>query len=77
MKSTFMHAYSHSIINTSVARLPYVIANPVDISTYMEKTYEKMLQPRAVKMAPPYLVFIVQNTTFKLYTFLAFVSSVD
>ena len=27
--------------------------------------------------APPYLVFIVQNTTFKLYTFLAFVSSVD
>lgn len=52
MKSTFMHAYSHSIINTSVARLPYVIANPVDISTYKEKTYEKMVQPSAVKMAP-------------------------
>lgn len=52
MNSTFMHAYSHSIINTSVARLPYVIANPVDISTYMEKTYEKMVQPSAVKMAP-------------------------
>ena len=36
MKSTFMQAYSQSMMNTSVARLPYVIAKPVDISTYIE-----------------------------------------
>ena len=48
----YMQKYIHNMISTMVVRLPYILENPVNTSTYTENTQEIAIHPMAANTAP-------------------------
>ena len=52
IKMQYMQKYIHIIINMIVVRLPYILENPLNTSTYTENTQEMTIHPSVENTAP-------------------------
>ena len=52
IKMQYMQKYIHIMINMIVVRLPYILENPWNTSTYTENTQEMTIHPSVENTAP-------------------------
>lgn len=52
IKMQYMQKYIHIMINMIVVRLPYILENPLNTSTYTENTQDMTIHPNVENTAP-------------------------
>ena len=52
IKMQYMQKYIHIMINMMVVKLPYILENPLNTSTYTENTQEMTIHPSVENTAP-------------------------